>query len=280
MDFAQLVGKLMEDDAWKQEGLAIRLEVSNEVLGESGEYWEIRKEDGRFQMLQLTKRQLITKIIFRLRDSRATAQKKLSVYYGITMDKEGLNDDDSRNRPLRFVDRVEVVSESARNKTIWLTSDRELITRLVDETMALQQLLNHLTFMSPGFLLGILPLLNPTASPDTDIADIDAKVEELSRDLYRKASQSTSTKHSEFKMDVQTKASFEVKSIASSIQADRVRRLIEQAYFRKGDSRIIDAIAEWWEDRHSRILVIEGQDMAEDVTDACVLLYSWSPVLR
>lgn len=54
-------------------------------------------------------------------------------------------------------------------------------------------------------------------------------------------------------------------------------KLIEQAYFRDGDGQIIEAIVEWWEDHHSRFLVIEGQDMAEDVTDACVLLYSLVP---
>lgn len=136
MDFSELVGKLLEDDAWKHEGLALRLDISNQLLEEWGELWEITKEKGRFQTLQRRKRQLITKIMFRLRDSRATAQKRLSLYYGITTDDEGTNNDDPRTRTPKLVDRIKSVSKSAKNKTKWLTSDRELITKLVDETMA------------------------------------------------------------------------------------------------------------------------------------------------
>jgi hypothetical protein len=274
MDFAELIGKLMEDDAWTQEGLALRLRVSNEVLGQWGEYWEITKGNGRFQTLPTTTRQLIADIIFRLRDSRATAQTRLSLYYGIATDKEGTSNDDSRNKTSKLLDRIKSVSKSVKNKTVWLTSDRELVTRLVEETMTLYEQLQQLTFMSPKFLMSILPILHSTAAAGIDIRGIGTKVEEPSQDLYRKASQSTSIKQSEFSMDMQTRASFEAKSIASSIQADRVRQLIEQAYFREGDGRITDAIGEWWGDHHSGILVIEGQDMSEDVTDTFVLLYS------
>ncbi|KAK3322224.1 hypothetical protein B0H66DRAFT_553753 [Apodospora peruviana] len=59
----------------------------------------------------------------------------------------------------------------------------------------------------------------------------------------------------------------------SSKQASCVRQLIDRSLHAHGDIRIADAVAVWWADDFSNILMLEGQDLAEDTTAACVLLY-------
>jgi hypothetical protein len=277
MDFGELVSTLMADDGWRREGLAMKLEASHFMLKDWGECWELTSKNGRFHDFEPARRELITRIIFRLRDSRTNAQKRLKEYYGLPADKGETNGDDSHKRLSKLVDRVRGASRSARNKTVWLIHDRDLITDLVNETVELHESLNYLTHLSPKFLLGMQSSLRSSPSLDSSLLRIESKVEEMSRNLSQHTLRSSSQEHPDVEMDVQTVAGYATRSITSSTQANRVQQLLNEGRHHWGDTRITDQITMWWAHDGSRLLVIEGQDLSMDTTYASVLLYSMVP---
>ncbi|KAF2244662.1 hypothetical protein BU26DRAFT_522464 [Trematosphaeria pertusa] len=278
LDFGHLVTKLIDDDLRQRDVLAIKLELSQYMLKDWGQHWGVDRSDGRFHTFETSRKELIMKIIFRLRDSRCDAMKRLRDSYGMLAgDEENSEAEDPGNGLARLADRVRGAARRGKHKARWLIHDRELMTELVDETMDLHKCLNSLTFLSINFLTSNLATLRTAQPLESGLARLESRVKRENASSHQDATQLRKARTPELGrgVDEQTLAGYASNLIGSSRQADSVRRHIDRGFHYHGDARVPETIATWWGDASSGILMIEVSDDADDATStyACVLLY-------
>jgi hypothetical protein len=273
LDFGKLISKLTDNDTRQRDILAIKLESSQHALKDWGDYWGVERNNGRFHSFETSRKELIMKIIFRLRDSRSSALKRLKDRYGISTGEDDEDDmeRDSGKRLSKMVDRVVAAAKKGKEKSLWLLNDRVLVTELVEETMELYTVLQTLTSMSTKVLCANLTAYHDVQSLQSGLTNLEHKSkEEVQGQRYNAQRESFDDG-----LDHQTLASFASKSITSSEQAERVQRYIDQSFHYHGDARVPEIIGPWWNDAQADIMILEVPDNAEDrtSTSALVLLY-------
>jgi hypothetical protein len=277
VDFGELMTKITNDDARQREGLWLRLEVSQYRLKDWGDDWGIDHIDGRFHRFEPTRKELIKKIIFRLQDSRLKALEPLRDRYGLAADEDDQEEVATKDRLSRLMSRVKTASKRVKDKTMWLAHDQERLSELVNETVELQELLQYLTYGSGSFILNALPHVQSAPSPEAGLRQLDHSGRASTRIFKRSLASSSNSAALDVneQVDERTLASFAIKTIVSSRQAELVQQQIEQAFHFQGDSRIPEIICEWWNDDSSRLLVLETLDISDDRTAAstCSLVY-------
>lgn len=277
LDFGQLMSKLMDDDTRQRDILAIKLESSQHMLKDWGGHWGVDRNTGRFHTFEASRKELIMEIIFRLRDSRYNAVKRLKEKYGIFTDEEEKQGEDSGKRLSKMVERVVGAAKRGKVKSRWLMHDRALVTELVEETMELHTCLNSLTSLSINFLVAHFTTPRDAQPLESGLAHSESQVKEQVQNRSRAASQlhNLPTQNLIDGLAEQTLAGYASKSITSSRQTERVQKHIDCSLHYHGDTRVPETVAIWWNDARAGILVLEVPDDAEDrtSTSACVLLY-------
>ncbi|CAJ2504831.1 Uu.00g122250.m01.CDS01 [Anthostomella pinea] len=273
MDFGELILKLTDNDTRRREGLSLRLEVSQYMLKDWGDYWGVDKDDGGFHRFEPARKELIFKIIFRLHESRLKALKVLRKRYNLPIKDDEDDGTGAANRLSRMVDRVKGSSKTLKDKGVWLAHDQSEIIDLVNETMELHENLQYLTYGSHKFI-------RDTASEIQAPVVIDVGMENMMdhKDVPpspRSAVALVPPISPEPTLDEQTLASYATKSIASTSKAGRIQYHIDRAFHFYGDDRIIEAVCTWWNDDEPGVLVIEAPDDGDDETSVltCVVVY-------
>lgn len=273
LDFGELVSKIMDDDARHREVLAMKLEVSQHMLKDWGDDWGITQPDGHFHDFEDSRKELIMRIIFRLRDSRQHAMKRLKEHYGLLADEPDL---DLGKRRSRFVDKIKGVAKRGKDKGLWLVHDHALVTALVNETVELHECLNCLTSVSTRFLVTKMDHLRTAQTLERGLAQLEKTIRErrIQTNITNQCQPFPQPEPDE-DIDVQTLIGYATKSITSSWQMDHVQKHIDQAFHHHCDTRIPETISLWWNDPTPNMLVLEVADGAGNLssTYACALMY-------
>lgn len=273
VEFGELITKLTDDDARRREGMWLRLEVSQYRLKDWGHDWGVDRVDGRFHHFESARKDLIMKIIFRLRDSRQKALERLQNRYGLSSNQNNQEMVAAKDSLPSLITTVKSASKRVRDKSIWLAHDRDTISDLVSETVELHEHLQYLTYGSAAFILKSFPIVQSAPSLKEGLQHLEHSGRQSAQHFQQSL---TSPPNSPTcNMDEQTLASYAIKTIASSRQARRIHEHIDRAFHYHGDSRIPEIISDWWNDERSRLLVLETPDIADDHTAAftCSLLY-------
>lgn len=273
IDFGELITKLMDDDARRREGLWLGLQVSQYRLKDWGNDWGFDRVDGRFHHFEPARKELIMKIIFRLRDSRQKALERLKNRYGLPADQNDQEIMGVKDPLSRLIITVKTASKKVKDKSIWLAHDQETISDLVSETVRLHEYLQYLTYGSPRFILNSLPSVQSAPSLEEGLQQLDHSGRQSAQDFQHSLTNPPNSPTCS--MDEQTLASYAIKTIASSHQAGHVHEHIDRAFYFHGDTRVPEIISDWWDDERSRLLVLETPDIADDHTAAftCSLVY-------
>ena len=273
IDFGDLVTKLTDDDSRRREGLWLRLEVSQYRLKDWGNDWGVDHVDGRFHHFEPARKDLIMKIIFRLRDSRQKALERLRNRYGLPANQNDHETLAAKDPLSNLITTVKTASKRVKDKSIWLAHDQETISDLVSETVELHEHLQYLTYGSRGFILKSLPTLQSAPSLKEGLRQLDLSGRQSTQDFQHALSSPPNSPTSG--IDEQTLASYATKTIVSSRQAGHVHEHIDRAFHFHGDIRVPEIISDWWHDERSRLLILETPDIADDHTAAfaCSLVY-------
>ena len=151
------------------------------------------RNTGRFHTFEASRKELIMEFIFRLRDSRYNAVKRLKEKYGIFIDEEEKQGEDSGKRLSKMVERVVGAAKRGKVKSRWLMHDRALVTELVEETMELHTCLNSLTSLSINFLVAHFTTLRDAQPLESGLTRLESQVKEQVQNRSRAASQLQST---------------------------------------------------------------------------------------
>lgn len=273
IDFGELITKLTDDDARRREGLWLGLQVSQYRLKDWGDDWGVDRADGRFHNFEPARKELIMKIIFRLRDSRHKALERLRTRYGLSANQSDQEVIGAKDSLSRLITTVKTASKKVKDKSTWLAHDQEVISGLVSETVELHEYLQYLTYGSGGFIQKSLPIVQSAPSLEEGLQHLERSGRQSTQEFQHSL---TGPPNSPIcSMDEQTLASYATKTIASSRQAGQVHEQIDRAFHFHGDSRIPEIISDWWHDQQSRLLVLETPDIADDHTAAftCSLVY-------
>ncbi len=249
VDFGELMTKIMNDDARHREGLWLKLEVSQYRLKDWGDDWGVDRIDGKFHGFEAARKELIMKIIFRLHDSRLKALERLRDRYGLAAEEDDQEGVGAKDRLSRLIDRVKTTSKKVKDKSMWLAHDQGIIPDLVNETVELHEHLQYLTYGSGSFIRKALSHVQSAPSLEVGLRQLEhggrTSTQEFNHSLVSSSSSPTLV---EDQMDEQTLASFAIKTIGSSRQAEQVKSQIELAFHFQGDSRIPEIISDWWND--------------------------------
>lgn len=273
LEFGELITKLTDDDARRREGLWLGLQVSQYRLRDWGNDWGVDRADGRFHSFEPARKELIMKIVFRLRDSRQKALERLRTRYGLSANQNDQGVMGTKDSRSRLITTVKAASKRVKDNTIWLAHDQETISDLVSETNELHEYLQYLTYGSGGFIRKSLPIVQSAPSLGEGLQHLERSGRRSTQDFQHSL---TGPPNSPTRsMDEQTLASYAVKTIASSRQAGQVHEHIDRAFHFHGDTRIPEIISDWWHDQQSRLLILETPDIADDHTAAfaCSLVY-------
>ncbi|KAI0153028.1 hypothetical protein GGR57DRAFT_153932 [Xylariaceae sp. FL1272] len=264
LDFGELILKLTDNDSRRREGLSIQLEVSQYMLRDWGEYWEIDRTEGKFHRFEPARKELIMKIISRLHESRMKAMQTLSNRYGISSPESDEKNVKVEKRLGRMVERAKTASKKVKDKGTWVIHDSAEITDLVNETKQLHESLQHLTHGSTRYIFEIL-------STDPCISPVPSRKNSLRIDTM--SSHSNDIPCPEH--DEQTLASEATMSIISAYQSGLIQDRIDSAFHFYGDDRIPGLLFQWWDDHRASLIVLETSDQPENVTGVatCALVY-------
>lgn len=273
IDFGELMTKLTNDDGWRREGLWLRLQVSQYRLKDWGDDWGIDRMDGRFNSFDPARKELIIKIIFRLRDSRHKALERLRDRYGLSASQDDQEIMGAKDPFSRLITTVKTASKRVKYKSVWLAHDQERISDLVNETVDLHEHLQYLTYGSGDFILRSLASIRSASSLKEGLRNLEQSGKQSAQVFQHSLTNPLNSPTS--RMDEETMASYAIKTIASSRQAGHVHQHIDRAFHFHGDPRIPELIFDWWDDERSRVLVLETPDIADDHTAAftCALIY-------
>lgn len=276
IDFGDLITKLTDDDARRREGLWLGLQVSQYRLKDWGDDWGVDRADGRFHNFEPARKQLIMKIIFRLRDSRQKALERLRTRYGLSANQSDQEVIGAKDSFSKLITTVKTASKRVKDKSTWLAHDQEVISDLVSETVELHGYLQYLTYGSGAFIQKSLPIVQSAPSLEEGLQHLERSGRQSTQEFQHSLTGPPTSPTSPIcSMDEQTLASYATKTIASSRQAGQVHEQIDRAFHFHGDSRIPEIISDWWHDQQSGLLVLETPDIAEDHTAAftCSLVY-------
>lgn len=273
IDFGELMTKLTNDDARRREGLWLGLQVSQYRLKDWGNDWGVDRMDGRFHNFDPARKELIMKIIFRLRDSRHQALERLRNRYGLPASQNDEENMGAKDPFSRLITTVKTASKRVKEKSVWLAHDQETISDLVNETVELHGYLQYLTYGSGDFILRSLPSVRSAPSLKEGLRQLEHGGKQSAQVFQHSLTSPSNSPTS--RVDEQTLASYAIKTIASSRQAGHVHQHIDRAFHFHGDPRIPEIIFDWWDDERSRVLVLETPDIADDHTAAftCSLVY-------
>lgn len=273
IDFGDLITKLTDDDARRREGLWLGLQVSQYRLKDWGDDWGFDRVDGRFHHFEPARKELIMKIIFRLRDSRHTALERLRNRYGLSANQNDQETMGAKDPLSRLIITMKTASKKVKDKSIWLAHDQETISDLVSETIKLHEYLQYLTYGSGRFILKSLPSVQSAPALEVGLQQLEHSGRQSAHHFQHSLTNPPNSPTCS--MDEQTLASYAIKTIASSRQAGHVHEHIDRAFHFHGDARIPEIISDWWHDERSRLLILETSDIAGDHTAAstCSLVY-------
>ena len=281
LDFGELVRLITDDDASSRDGLLTRLRVSSFMLQDWNYVWGVDRQHGRFHSLEPDRQELIVAIIFRLRDSRLQALKRLKDHYGLSTDttnNAATGHLDVDRLSSRIIAKTRSASTKLRHKGRWLVADKATVNALVEETFQQHRNLQDLTFNSATFVSDIISHLraHPQLGLQTHLDLMDSHERDLSHRSQRALRRHPASPSSEAScFDEQTLASYAAKSIPSSYQAETLQSLISRSFHFRGDARIPGVLSLWWNESCSRLLILELPDIAGDQTSAmtCAMVY-------
>lgn len=185
-----------------------------------------------------------------------------------------LNDEDEQPISARLSNRVSrtiSLMKRGTSRTQWVMFDRDVIKSLVKETLELHENLNTISTLSPRFIDSHLSRADSPLQIETRLASLEAQIQSFAPGLAATPASLDDTKS----IDGRTIAAYASKSIPSSEQADRVQRYIQRAFEVDADSRGAEHVADWWNDEHSGILLLEVPEYPDDhsSTTLCALMY-------
>lgn len=270
IDFGTLIHQLLDDSTRQRDILAIKLEASQFTIEDWGKRWEIDQDPGRFHSLEPHRKVLITRILFRLCESRSAAVQRLTDRYGLPAGDEIAKKNSGKGLS-KTVDRVLGAATKAKEKSLWLVHDKMVLGELVTETMELFQVLQSLTSLSDKFLYANLTVIEETQPLGSGLFRLEQDIREQSRRTEPNNGEEGLAEN----VDDQTLAAFASKAITSSEQQERVQHYINQSFHRHGDTRIAEVVGGWWNDPEAGVMILEVSDNSEDrsSTAASVLLY-------
>ena len=147
---------------------------------------------------------------------------------------------------------------------------------LVKETFDLHKCLKTLTFMPASALINHLETLRSPEAVQQGLMQLEQKLrDQIQLKCCPEACPYGTLASPDTDLEKNTLVGLTTKFITPSKQAEDIQKTISGALHKHGDSRVVEAISIWWNDELSRILVLEGQDDADDATSthACALLY-------
>lgn len=277
LDFGKLILTLMDDDIRRRDVLAIRLETCQHALKAWGELWGINCPEGKFHSFEPSRKQLISRIVYYLRDSRDRATVRLKERYGCHANSQDITMSESAGKAQsRISSKLKGTSKRMKEKALWVMVDQSSISILVAETFELLKCLKYLCSMSKAMLDKDTAIFRSDflgASSSTILGNLPQgpQVDQaIAGDISNLMVQQPGPD-----ADGQTLAAYATMPIRSSRMAAAVQEDIERALYFHGDVRVPEAIGIWWRDSSSGILALETPDSATDRTanSACVLTY-------
>lgn len=276
LDFGKLLTELVNDDAREREVLVLGLQCSQIQLQDWGDHWEIDRDNGRFHTFEPSRKEMISKIIFKLEESRSAAMKTLQTKYGLIGDNEEPQEEGGSHRLLTSITKTIGHLKKGRLKARWLMFDRSVLQILLDETTHWHKMLNVLTFLSPGSLVANASNTHSQALESRLLA-LEKQVEQFNASGQLKShARGRQLSSNGEAIDTRTLASFAASSIPFTNQVELVQGQIDRSFERHADTRIAEHVGEWWNEDTSSFLFLEVPDEADDhsSTTVCTILYS------
>ena len=277
VDFGQLVGQFTDDDLRQRRVLYLIFEAHKFELEEWVRFWGVDRDDGRFHDLERPRQEFIKVMIKQLEDSATQALKLLTEKYRMADVEQTQQSDQPERRFSKVSARVTTAIKRGKDKSQWIIMHQEITRRLAAEVKELLSCLKGVATISSNFFGAHIKPLPTAPRLQSRLVSVVEQVMQAARD--RKATSLLSQDGSDGReandVDQQTLAGLATQFIPSSRQADCVRKHLESAFDRLGDTRIVENVAEWWNEPRTSTLVLETAADAEDQTcvSACVLLY-------